>query len=535
MTPPTATAPIARSTAGPLLVPVDGSDPGPTVGTVGAVNGDVAVVGTADVVGAAVVAVAVVDVAAEVVVVDSAVVVVAGTNGETMMSNEAVPMFPATSPDVQVTVVVPGAKVDPDGGKHVTGRLPSTLSTAIAVYATVAPLASVEAALTGAGGTATTGGVVSLTVTWNVAEPTFIAASVAVHVTVVEPIANVDPDDGAHTAGSDPSTASFAVAVKVTTAPVGPVASTFWLEGTVTTGGTVSSGDRADEQSAAPMSGDARLGESESISTAVTPICPTPLDVCTFRLMFITPGMLNAVFGAGLAGKFTNVVLTPRMVEVMRAFVRIADAGAVVPPEEEQMAYATSASNSIVASPMTPSVSTTPAAGVTVQTPALFITNVAPTPPIPEHAADVPLLKPREIWARTPAVITVCTPSTETAGSCVPLSVSVDPSLLAEVDPLVAVPPPTRAIVNALADDAEVSAWAGAAVVVTMNAAMTIPIVSRIEPRRRVVMRSHCLSRWPVAQAVPAGGPSDGARQIAHLMHRCVDGSASRRSAPMNS
>src|SRR5439155_15672030 len=63
--------------------------------------------------------------------------------------------------------------------------------------------------------------------------------SVAVQVTVVSPSANVEPDVGAQVTGREPSTASVAVAVKVTGAPFGPVASaTVGDVGTVTVGGS---------------------------------------------------------------------------------------------------------------------------------------------------------------------------------------------------------------------------------------------------------------------------------------------------------
>src|SRR5205814_560127 len=69
------------------------------------------------------------------------------------------------------------------------------------------------------------GGVVSRTVTVNVAEALLPAASCAAHATLVIPIANVVPDAGAHTVASLPSTLSVAVAANVTAAPFGPVAS----------------------------------------------------------------------------------------------------------------------------------------------------------------------------------------------------------------------------------------------------------------------------------------------------------------------
>src|SRR5206468_3669203 len=89
-------------------------------------------------------------------------------------------------------------------------------------------------------GTVTTGAVVSTTVTVKVADPVLSLLSVAEQVTVVTPSGKVLPDGGVQVAVIEPSTASLAVAVNVTTAPAGPVASVTMLLGTVITGGIVS-------------------------------------------------------------------------------------------------------------------------------------------------------------------------------------------------------------------------------------------------------------------------------------------------------
>jgi hypothetical protein len=88
-------------------------------------------------------------------------------------------------------------------------------------------------------GAVTTGGVVTTTVTAKLAAPVLPCVSVAVHVTVVVPMANVLPDAGVHVTGSVPSTRSIADAVYATTAPLGPVAGAVMLGGTVTTGDVV--------------------------------------------------------------------------------------------------------------------------------------------------------------------------------------------------------------------------------------------------------------------------------------------------------
>src|SRR5512141_1718174 len=84
------------------------------------------------------------------------------------------------------------------------------------------------------------GAVVSTTDTRNVPDASLPWLSVAEHVTVVVPSANVEPDDGVHEGVIDPSTMSFAVALKVATAPAALVASRVMSSGAVTTGAVVS-------------------------------------------------------------------------------------------------------------------------------------------------------------------------------------------------------------------------------------------------------------------------------------------------------
>src|SRR5579871_2783890 len=84
-----------------------------------------------------------------------------------------------------------------------------------------------------------TGGFVSWTVTVSVPLPTLPAASFAEQVTVVAPIGNVEPDAGEQVGVNFPLTRSVAVAVNVTAAPFGPLASTV-TDVPVTVGGVVS-------------------------------------------------------------------------------------------------------------------------------------------------------------------------------------------------------------------------------------------------------------------------------------------------------
>ena len=64
-------------------------------------------------------------------------------------------------------------------------------------------------------GTISTGSTVSTTVTTKLPLPVLPALSVAAHVTVVVPTANVEPLAGVHTGVSAPSTPSSADAVKL--------------------------------------------------------------------------------------------------------------------------------------------------------------------------------------------------------------------------------------------------------------------------------------------------------------------------------
>ena len=57
---------------------------------------------------------------------------------------------------------------------------------------------------------------------------------------VVVPIENIEPDAGKQVAGTEPSTRSFAEALKLTGAPEAFTALTVILEGNVNTGGIVS-------------------------------------------------------------------------------------------------------------------------------------------------------------------------------------------------------------------------------------------------------------------------------------------------------
>src|SRR5438270_8671833 len=90
-------------------------------------------------------------------------------------------------------------------------------------------------------GSESAGGVVSRTVIVKEPKPTLLCESMALHCTVVTPSANVEPEAGKHVTGTGPSWSSLAVAVYVTTAPFGPVASAVIFAGSESTGGVESS------------------------------------------------------------------------------------------------------------------------------------------------------------------------------------------------------------------------------------------------------------------------------------------------------
>src|SRR5207247_10076879 len=118
-----------------------------------------------------------------------------------------------------------------------------------------------------AAGTVITGAVVSATVTVKDAVLPLPRTSVAVHVTVVAPIGNVDPLAGVQETLTAPSTRSVAVASKVKTAPGALVAWTVAFAGTVMTGAVVSVTTTVND--AAP------LLPRASVAAHVTVVVPT--------------------------------------------------------------------------------------------------------------------------------------------------------------------------------------------------------------------------------------------------------------------
>src|SRR2546428_3584109 len=130
----------------------------------------------------------------------------------TVTVNEAALWLPCASVAAQVTVVAPNGNVDPLVGVQLVATTPSRRSVADAVKLKIAPAALVASTVAFAG-TATTGPVVSVTVTVKVFVLTLAWPSVAVHVTVVAPNGNVDPSAGAQVVATTPSRRSVADAL----------------------------------------------------------------------------------------------------------------------------------------------------------------------------------------------------------------------------------------------------------------------------------------------------------------------------------
>jgi hypothetical protein len=156
--------------------------------------------------------------------------------GVTVTLNDPDAELPALSFAEQETVVVPTGNMEPEAEVQVTGTEPSTRSEAEAENLTTAPLALAAWTVT-LDGSVNVGGVLSTTVTEKEAEPVKPTLSVAEQVTLVEPIAKVEPEAGLQLGVIAPSTTSDAEALNLTTAPLGPVALTVISDGTVTTGG----------------------------------------------------------------------------------------------------------------------------------------------------------------------------------------------------------------------------------------------------------------------------------------------------------
>lgn len=124
-------------------------------------------------------------------------------------------MLPEVSVAVQVTVVVPTGKTEPEAGLQTTVT-PGQLSLAVAAKVASAPVGQVGS-FTMLAGHVMAGGCVSMTVTVNEQLAVWLDVSVAVQSTGVVPFGNVDPDGGLQLEVT-PGQLSFAVGEKLTTA-----------------------------------------------------------------------------------------------------------------------------------------------------------------------------------------------------------------------------------------------------------------------------------------------------------------------------
>ena len=195
---------------------------------------------------------------------------VGGVVSCTVTLNEALPVLPDESIAVQVTVVEPSTKVLPEGGEQLGEMLPSMLSLADALKVTAAPPGPAASAVIGAG-TVTVGGVASRTVTVNVAMPVSPSESVAVQVTVVEPIGKMLPAGGVQVMGIFPFSPSSACrAGQLTFAPAGDVGETvmsgyggMWGTSPTATGATMSA--------RAPRTSTPSMRQPRSVTPRLTP------------------------------------------------------------------------------------------------------------------------------------------------------------------------------------------------------------------------------------------------------------------------
>jgi hypothetical protein len=106
---------------------------------------------------------------------------------------QGVDVLPAASVAVQLTVVVPTGKVEPDAGAHATVA-PAQLSSELAVKLTTVEHWPAVLFVTMLAGQLAVGGTLSTTVTVKLQ----LGPTPVVHVTVVMPTAKVEPDGGAH-------------------------------------------------------------------------------------------------------------------------------------------------------------------------------------------------------------------------------------------------------------------------------------------------------------------------------------------------
>ena len=148
--------------------------------------------------------------------------IVGGSASCTVTVKVSVAVFPSASDAVHVTIVSPIAKFEPDTTPQVGPVVTPTLSDAVMANVAVAP-AALEVVSVISFGTAMVGAAVSsgvyVSVTVKVSVVVFPSASDAVHVTVVVPIENVEPEAGSQVGPVVTATSSVAVASNVSAVP----------------------------------------------------------------------------------------------------------------------------------------------------------------------------------------------------------------------------------------------------------------------------------------------------------------------------
>jgi hypothetical protein len=164
---------------------------------------------------------------------------VGSSASETVTLKDPLSVFPAASVAVQLTVVVPTLKADPEGGAQEI-VVPGQLSVAVGVKLTAAEHWPVSLSTAISEGAVRTGPSLSLTVTLNAPVSVLAEASVAVQFTIVVPTGNAEPEGGTQDTVA-PTQLSVAVAVKLTVAVHCPAAlATVISDGTVSTGSSAS-------------------------------------------------------------------------------------------------------------------------------------------------------------------------------------------------------------------------------------------------------------------------------------------------------
>jgi hypothetical protein len=131
---------------------------------------------------------------------------------ETATLNVQVAVFADASVAVQVTVVTPTPKAEPDAGEQVTETPPGQLSVAVGVvYVTTFDDCPAVAVTLIFAGQAIVGGCVSLTLTVKLQVEVLPAASATEQLTVVVPFGKTEPEAGEHTGVPTPGQLSLTV------------------------------------------------------------------------------------------------------------------------------------------------------------------------------------------------------------------------------------------------------------------------------------------------------------------------------------